>query len=205
MTKMKVFALLALAAGSWILYIPLNRPTGCLHSVRTPLDAHVPFVPCFVVPYLLYFPFLWGAILWRAASKCQFGRTVLAFLLINLTSAFCYHIYQTYVVREPLPEYAGCCVNLVRLVYGHDQPYNGFPSSHASGAIFAAIILWKYKHPLRTCGAVLTFLILASTVLIRQHYLIDVLGGTLLAWLSVALADLIGRRLPQRVRDATLI
>jgi membrane-associated phospholipid phosphatase len=74
-------------------------------------------------------------------------------------------------------------------VYSLDRPFNDFPSLHTSLSAIVAV-MWLRIHP-RTGVAVAFWcgLIIASTVLIHQHYLADVAGGLAVAWLAVAASD----------------
>ncbi len=73
----------------------------------------------------------------------------------------------------------------VRHVYALDRPYNDFPSLHTALAAIVAV-LWR-RTGRRTGAAVAVWcaLLIASTVLIHQHYLADVAGGLAVAWLAV--------------------
>ena len=67
-----------------------------------------------------------------------------------------------------------------------DTNTNVFPSAHVVGAIGAALAVWDWQRPGRHRGAVILTAILAvliclSTELIKQHALLDVLGGLILA------------------------
>ncbi|KAA6465062.1 phosphatase PAP2 family protein [Acidobacteria bacterium AB60] len=62
-----------------------------------------------------------------------------------------------------------------------------FPSFHTVLAIVSCVSLWSIK-PLRIPAAAVAALIVISTLTTGWHYLVDVLGGLLLAILSVACA-----------------
>jgi PAP2 superfamily len=62
-----------------------------------------------------------------------------------------------------------------------------FPSFHAIWAIFCAAALWGFRI-LRLPAAVLSGMIVASTVTTGWHYFIDVAAGIALACLSLAVA-----------------
>ena len=83
-------------------------------------------------------------------------------------------------------------------VYAGDNPYNDFPSLHTSLSTIMAIHWWRTDRRLGIIAAVWTALIVASTVLVKQHYVADVASGLLLAWGASWLA---ARLLPpERVR-----
>jgi membrane-associated phospholipid phosphatase len=70
---------------------------------------------------------------------------------------------------------------MIRSIYAADQPYNDFPSLHTSLSTIIAIHWWRFDRRIGVAAAVWTALIVASTVLVKQHYLADVGGGLVLA------------------------
>jgi membrane-associated phospholipid phosphatase len=69
-----------------------------------------------------------------------------------------------------------------------------FPSFHVAWAIFFAAALWGFR-PLRIPVAVISGMVILSTMTTGWHYFVDVLGGILLAIISIVLA----KRLTQRM------
>jgi uncharacterized membrane protein len=63
-----------------------------------------------------------------------------------------------------------------------------FPSFHAIWAIFCAAALWGFRL-LRLPVALLSGMIVFSTVTTGWHYVSDVVAGVALAWLSLAIAN----------------
>jgi membrane-associated phospholipid phosphatase len=84
----------------------------------------------------------------------------------------------------------------LRDVYAGDRPYNDFPSLHTSLSTIIAVHWWRWNRRIGVPVAVWTLLIVASTVLVHQHYLADVGGGLVLA----ALTSTVGLRLFARDR-----
>ena len=75
---------------------------------------------------------------------------------------------------------------LVRLLYQADAPVNVFPSLHCYEALAIHLATFHSRpgvkrRALRCVSAVLCALICASTLLIRQHSLADLLAGCTLA------------------------
>lgn len=63
-----------------------------------------------------------------------------------------------------------------------------FPSFHVIWAVLSAWALWKIK-PLRWLSIIAAAILTASTVTTGWHYVSDVLGGLIFAWIAVALTD----------------
>ena len=87
------------------------------------------------------------------------------------------------------PEYlerANVFTWILKFIYNFDTPTNVFPSEHAVGTTAALLALWDCgymkRHRLGGCLFLLWgALIIASTALTKQHALIDLPAGILLA------------------------
>jgi membrane-associated phospholipid phosphatase len=62
-----------------------------------------------------------------------------------------------------------------------------FPSFHTLLAVVSCVALWSIK-PLRIPAVALAVCVVLSTLTSGWHYLVDVIGGLLLAVLSIAVA-----------------
>jgi membrane-associated phospholipid phosphatase len=175
--------------GSLASYEVFNHSARDMHVLRTPLDALLPLVPVFAIPYLLYLPFLVLTLLLVGVTNWpRFQVLALAFSLASVTADLCFLLFQTYVSRPPVPGH-DLGAQLVRFVYAHDQPYNAFPSLHATGATLCFIAYVKCKPRYGLAVLPLVLAIIAATVLIRQHYLADVAAGLVLAGLTYGTAS----------------
>lgn len=156
---------------------------------RTPLDERIPLVPAFVVPYLSAFPLgvvTAVAFTWRSADLVL--STLLAGIVLLLIAYTLYLTAQTYVAR-PEDVGTGVFADLLRFVYGSDEPYNAFPSLHTGFSTVLAIHWLRFGG---RAGIVCTLwcgLIVLSTLFVHQHYLADLAAGiaagtaaSLIAW-----------------------
>lgn len=177
-----------IAAGTYLIYPVLNHGPNRIF-LRTPLDRVIPFAPVMVIPYLSLIPLLIAAaVVFAFAGLRQAQALAVAVTLALLVSYLVYVLAQSYVIR-PSPAGQDWLTAAVRHVYSLDKPYNDFPSLHTSLSAIVAV-LWLRVH--RRTGVVVAAwcsLIIASTVLIHQHYLADVAGGLAVAWLAVAATD----------------
>lgn len=163
-----------------LLYEPLNHGPNRIF-LRTPLDTALPVVPLFAIPYVSLIPFIGVSLLaWLLVRERVFRSAALSMIVAWLISYAFYFFLQSYVDR-PVVAGSDPLSALVRTVYAGDQPYNDFPSLHVSLSTIMAIHWWHVDRRIGIPVAVWTALIVASTVLIRQHYLADVAGGLVLA------------------------
>jgi len=160
--------------------------------LQTQLDTSVPLVPAFVGAYLLYYVWLLIPVV-VIEERADFYRAMRAFLLVQLSASLIFVLFPAHMVRPSLVP-AGLAGDLVRALYRVDRGWNVFPSLHVAHAVLVAEIVWVHRRglfPLVACGSIL---IAASTVLIKQHYLIDVPAGALLA---LGCAHMAGLRAPR--------
>jgi membrane-associated phospholipid phosphatase len=71
---------------------------------------------------------------------------------------------------------------MIRDVYAGDNPFNCFPSLHTSVSTILAVHWLRVNRPLGIAVSIWTVLIVASTVLIKQHYIADLIFGLVLAF-----------------------
>ncbi len=169
-------------------------------QVWIPLDARVPFVPLFVLPYLFVwvFPvFLIGyLVLKRGFDPAPCLRIAMALIVLMLG---CYMLWILFPVRvdlrldESVLARHGFLGNLVRCNYAGASQWNACPSFHVAGPwfLYRAVRDAVPKMPLVFPGIVAA--IAASTVLIRIHFLLDIVFGVLVAELVY---QMVLRRLP---------
>jgi len=147
-------------------------------------DAKISLIPGFVFIYVLAFPF-WYLITY---FYLRLGREqALRFSISNISAkmlcAALFILIPSALVR---PELAGetPSVRLLGLIYSNDAPNNLFPSIHCLESWFCFRCLWDEKKvPLLVKGFAFVFagLICASTVLTKQHVLLDIPAGILVA------------------------
>jgi hypothetical protein len=156
--------------------------------LETPPDAHVPFVPEFVFAYLLYYPWLLLPALVLPRRE-DFNRALLAFLLMQALAIIVYLVFPSRMVRPDiggLPD--GLATELIAWVYRTDRGWNLIPSLHVAHSCLGAMLCrvhCRRAFPIAALGA---GLITASTVLVKQHYVIDIPAGVLLALLCSRVA-----------------
>ncbi len=157
-----------------------------------PIDHWIPFSKVFVLPYYFWYLQLLTGIFWLVFTR-RSGRLIYhyttAILLALAVSSLVFVIYPTHV---PRPDVVGddILARMVRLIYEIDHPYNCFPSLHVALAVLTAYALYRIG-PQRVwfylLNGVTLILIVLSTVLTKQHYTPDILGGLAVAgmcWLA---------------------
>jgi len=163
-----------------LFYDALNHGPYVLF-LRTPLDDLIPVVGPFAVPYVSLRPFIYlSAVLFLLFRVRIYRSAAVSMIVVLVTSYAFYAFLQTYIDR---PAIIGDDLfsRMIRDVYASDQPYNDFPSLHASLSTTFAIHWLRVDRRLGLPIAVWAALIVVSTVFVKQHYVPDVVAGVLLA------------------------
>lgn len=174
-------------------------------QVWIPLDAKVPFVPLFVLPYLFVwiFPvFLIGyLVLKRGFDPAPCLRIATALLMLM---PGCYVLWILFPVRvdlrvdESVLARHGFLGTLVRFNYEGASQWNACPSFHVAGPWFLYRAVRDAVPRMPRVFLCIVVAIAASTVLIRIHFLLDIVFGVLAAELA---CSSLFRRGGQRVLD----
>jgi membrane-associated phospholipid phosphatase len=189
-------------AGFCLLYLGTGHLGSRDPSLLTPsvLDRAVAFVPWTVWLYLGQFPLTFSALWWAADDETR-SRTFYAMLAATLVAGGVFLAYPTTGERAGVG-LAGPTGQAYRLVYGVDVATNWFPSLHVALAALAAAGLAAHGRRTGVGAMVGAALVAASTLTTKQHYLVDAVGGLVVAAGAWCLAGR-GLRYGQRTADET--
>lgn len=157
--------------------------------IHTKLDDMIPFCEFFVIPYLVWFIFVALTVLYFAffcEDRKEYNQLVWS-LGIGMTVfiVFSFVFPNGQDLRPRLMGEDGIFIDLVKMVYAKDTPTNIFPSIHVYNSVACCLAILNNercrKHVWVVSGTVLlTVLIVISTVLIKQHSVIDLIGALVL-------------------------
>lgn len=188
--KLSVYLVFAGIVLAFVTYEIFNKATYSYEPLimKGWLDAKIPVISIFVVPYLS-FHILAALVVPLLSLKIGGYKAFLvngvAIIVGQLCLDVAYAFFQTQVPRTPLPGDSPFDWVLVNVVYGNDQPLNGFPSNHVTWSVISIIALWRLRNraPRTSWILMLWFLlILPATVFLHQHYLVDIYGGIFVAF-----------------------
>lgn len=167
----------------WFCMLERMSPEN-IFLVTNPLDGYIPFCEYFIVPYLLWFPYLFGAIIWFYIKERKNGFLPFTLtLVVGLT--FCLLVYTFFPNGQTLrpdvyPENVwGTIVKHMQLL---DSPENVCPSIHVFSTVAVHIAVLKSetlktKTWIRRGSFVMACLICLSTVFLKQHSVTDMLAA----------------------------
>ncbi len=160
--------------------------SGLEHScIAAPLDRALPFVPFFIVFYILaYVQWIVGFVMIGRGEKDVCLRFFLGELIAKLIAMACFILFPTTMegLRPSVESLQGGGIwySLTALIYRMDAPDNLFPSIHCLESWFCFRGALKLKNVPRWYAPamlVMTLFVFASTVLVKQHVLVDIIGG----------------------------
>lgn len=177
--------------------------------VHCGLDDLMPFNEYFVIPYVLWFLFVPGFLLFFIKFSREDYMKCCKVIFGGMT--FCLLIYWLFptalMLREPV-ENRNVCAWLVNFLRGVDTPTNVCPSIHVSSTVGILLVLFRSEQLKRfrilKAGALcLGILICLSTMILDQHSVIDVICGIALSatlyWMVEQNEAAVGYTLRERI------
>lgn len=166
------------------------RPVRRFHVVHTVFDDMIPFCEYFIIPYLLWFPYVIAAMAYfiffnknkheyyQLTFNLMLGMSL--FLIVSYIYPNIQHLRPTEFARDNI------FTDMVRSLYKTDTPTNILPSIHVFNSLAVHMSLTscealQNKKWLHRSSLLLTSLIILSTMFLKQHSVIDVCLGTTLA------------------------
>ena len=166
-------------------FLAMERMVVPRYRFDTPFDAAIPFLPLTWAVYVLFFPFIVAVA--GLASSSAFHLFKASVVLAFFASIVCFHLFPETVPRPDPSAIANAFLRqrLARL-WALDLASNGAPSLHVSMTCLACRMLWHTRRRWLVAGA--GALICLSTLTVKQHTVVDVAGGVLVALLCGWLA-----------------
>ena len=160
-----------------------QRPIHSYHIVHTVFDDWIPFCEFFIVPYMLWFPYMIFAVAYfvffnknkheyyQLAFNLMMGMTI--FLIVSYVYPNAQHLRPTEFPRDNI------FTDAVKWLYRTDTPTNILPSIHVFNSLAVHMSLTncealRDKKIIKAGSLTLTSLIIMSTMFLKQHSVSDV-------------------------------
>ncbi|MGN0278636.1 MAG: serine/threonine protein phosphatase [Lachnospiraceae bacterium] len=172
---------------SWFAHLE-KTVTSHYKVIHVALDDHIPFCEVFVVPYLLWFAYVAGVVLYfffkdkddyfRTCTFLFTGMTV--FLLVSTLWPNGHHLRPYIMPRDNI------FTQMVAALYRTDTPTNLWPSIHVYNSLGCHFAIMKSKRlserkGIHIASLILCVSIILSTMFIKQHSVFDVLTAFIMA------------------------
>lgn len=180
---------LALTYGIFYLagFLALETRKGDFFLIDCPLDDKIPFMEIFVIPYVSWFLLIGVSLAWTMIARKQ-DFLELCLLMFGGTT-FCLAVYWFFpnglnLRPQTVPDNPFGW--LVGFLYSMDTATNVCPSIHVSSSVAVGLIArkfcWFSSRPMvRWLLYIWIILICLSTMMIKQHSIVDVVCGVLLS------------------------
>lgn len=171
----------------WFMWLEKHVTTD-FHVIHMSIDDKIPFCEYFIIPYFLWFLFVPAVMIYEFLySKHEFYQACI-FLFSGMTIflIICTVWPNGLNLRQDISYRDNICADLVRMLRDTDTSTNVFPSIHVFNTLGCLIALYKSKgmkkrYVIKALAAILSILIILSTVFLQQHSTADVIGGFVLA------------------------
>ncbi len=161
------------------------------YDISLPIDAWIPFCPFFILFYVIAYPqWILGYLVAAHESRELLEKTASGVLLSKVICAVIFLLLPTTLIR-PEVNVTDFWSRLTAFIYEMDTPVNLLPSIHCLNSWVSFRIALKAKKMPRwylPATAILSLLVFASTVLVKQHLFIDIFCGIAVAELGFLLA-----------------
>ncbi|MEN8078285.1 phosphatase PAP2 family protein [Clostridioides difficile] len=173
----------------WLIIIPIININYFIasiltkngHNITTSIDNKIRFNSIFVIPYVYWYVYIIvGFIIILIRSRQDYIKVFLSFFIGMCICYIFYYIYPTEITR-PIVENNNILNVLVNNIYSADKPVNCFPSLHVLTTYFI-MRYTKYKDSRKVFyyTQIVGVLIILSTVFIKQHFVLDIIGAIIL-------------------------
>ena len=153
-------------------------PEESCHAIHCALDDAIPFCEYFVIPYVFWYVFIVGSLLYFLLYNVDSFKNLQTYIIITQVVATV--IYIVFPNKQELrPEVfprENVFTALVGLLYSADTNTNVCPSLHCAYSIGIASVWLKEKglsKGFKAMIAAMAFVICISTAFIKQHSVVD--------------------------------
>lgn len=169
-------------------------PTVFLEKMIHPLLTDV-LETAYATYYFL--PIILGLVLWVKGKKEMFEKSVFLILLCFYLSYIGYMLFPALGPRYTMQHLqskelhgfliSGPLQGMLNLLEGIKR--DAFPSGHTGVALTVLVLAYRYERTLFRWLTVPVLLLIFATVYCRYHYVIDVIGGIILAVVTIAAGE----------------
>jgi membrane-associated phospholipid phosphatase len=152
-----------------------------LHVPATPLDRVIPVQPAWALVYGALYFFLIALPIFVVREEVHLRRMIFAYLIVWAVAYLCFLAYPTVAPRPTRLVGNGFGVWGLRFLYAADPPLNCFPSIHVAHSVVSAFACHRVHRRVGIGAMACAGLVALSTLFTKQHYVLDVLAGALLA------------------------
>ena len=161
-------------------------PGRTVHVPEVFLDRVIPLDPLWAPVYASLFLLVILPV-FVVHQREHVRRTINAYLMVWLVGYAFFLAYPTLTPRPPRLADEGFFPWMLRAIYSTDVEYNCFPSLHVAQSFLSALTCYRVHRGVGIGAGIWATLVSLSTLFTKQHYVLDVLAGACLAYVSYAI------------------
>lgn len=172
----------------WFSYLE-KTVTRDYYVIHTALDDLIPFSEYFIVPYLLWFVYVAGTILFFFFKNKQtyYRLCIYLFTGMTLSLVICTIFPNGTDLRTVVDPGKNVFCWMISVLHRADTNTNIFPSIHVFNSLVVHITICKSDELgrlrlVKIASLVLCVSICLSTMVLKQHSVVDVMGAALMAY-----------------------
>ncbi|MBQ2082121.1 MAG: phosphatidic acid phosphatase [Lachnospiraceae bacterium] len=163
------------------------------YDLSMPLDHKLPLLPVFIIPYFLAFAqWVVGYIIIARESKAVCSRIMTGEIIAKIFCFFFFLFLPTTISYRPDKVLGDDILSwMTSWLFRIDAPTNLFPSIHCLESyvvVRGALSCKKVGKPYIIIMAIFSVFVFASTVLLKQHFIVDFFGAVAVAEAGMFLA-----------------
>ena len=163
------------------------------HLLQSVIDNKIPFISCFIyLYYSWYIMIILIPFLYYKKDNITFKKYMISYQISIIVAFLFYFLYPTMIIR-PVITSQGLSNQLTDLLYHMDQPaLNCLPSMYCVLCFFHIYYIMKCKNIskyIRVSTIVWALLVTLSTLLVKQHVLVDVVFALIVAMIIIWLVE----------------
>lgn len=174
-------------------YVILNNNNRGAYKLITVIDKIVPFINYFIIPYIIWYPFIVvGLVYLYFRNRKNYFKSLIS---LNIGLIICYIIFYFFQTTVPRPIVIDNDIfsKLVRMIYSNDNPYNCFPSVHVitTYIVMRGLYISVKNKIINLIFQFTGLLIILSTVFVKQHVVLDIISAIIIGEVVIKLVDFI--------------
>ena len=194
--KMFIITILILLGGQSIMYYGLKFFQTNPNYINYYLDDEIPFIGYFIYIYNMFYPFTLIALYYLyKKDKDSYYKGIISGTIGYLICDVIFILYPTIMYRPIIPKLSPITDFVINLTFLYDNPpLNCFPSIHC---LFSFQVIYSFLSSNLTKRekfiiTIVFLLIIISTLLVKQHYIFDVISAFLICVITNLMEDLLG-------------
>ena len=164
--------------------------------INSYLDSKIPFWGWMVYIYNMFYPFsIISFIFLYLKDEKSYYKGIIATIIGCIICYIIYLIIPTIMQRPPIPSYDPFTNLVLKITFYFDEPpLNCFPSLHCVFCfqVMISYLRSTYNTKRKIITSCIAILIILSTMLVKQHYVYDVISALLVCIIATTIEELIG-------------